>query len=134
MEYWLLKSDPESYSFQDLVRDKRTSWDGVRNYQARNFLKAMKKGDLAFIYHSQEEKSIVGTAWITRPASPDPADKTGEWVVVDLEVERSAKHPVTLEFIKKDSLLKAMPLVKQSRLSVMPVSAPQAKRLIQLLF
>ncbi len=133
MAHWLLKSDPETYSFQDLVRDKSTSWDGVRNYQARKFLKEMQKGDLAFIYHSQEQKSVVGLARVTRSAYPDPTDKTGEWVVVDLEADKSAKHPVTLEAIKKDSILKTLPLVKQSRLSVMPVSSPQAKRLIQLL-
>ena len=129
MAYWLLKSDPETYSFQDLVRDKSTSWDGVRNYQARKFLKEMRKGDLAFIYHSQEEKSVVGTAEVTRPAYPDPTDKTGEWVVVDLAAGKPAKRPVTLEAIKKDPILKALPLVKQSRLSVMPVSESQAKRL-----
>jgi len=133
MAHWLLKSDPETYSFQDLVRDKSTSWDGVRNYQARNFLKEMRKGDLAFIYHSQEEKSVVGTAKVTRSAYPDPTDKTGEWVVVDLAAGESAKRPVALETIKKDSILKALPLVKQSRLSVMPVLGPQAKRLNELL-
>ena len=134
MTYWLLKSDPETYSFQDLLRDGSTLWDGVRNYQARKFLKEMKKGDLAFIYHSQEEKSVVGTAKVTRGAYPDPTDKTGEWVVVDLEAGKPAKNSVTLEEIKKDAILKSLPLVRQSRLSVMPVSAPQAKRLIELLF
>ena len=133
MAYWLLKSDPDTYSFQDLVRDKSTFWDGVRNYQARKFLKEMKRGDAAFIYHSQEEKSVVGLARVTRSAYPDPTDKTGEWVVVDLEAGKPAKNPVTLEAIKKDPELRSLPLVKQSRLSVMPVSAPQAKRLIQLL-
>lgn len=133
MPHWLLKSDPETYSFQDLIRDKFTMWDGVRNYQARKFLKQMKKDDVAFIYHSQEEKSVVGTAKVTRPAYPDPTDKTGEWVVVGLAAGKSAKRPVTLEVIKKDPILKALPLVKQSRLSVMPVSGPQAKRLNELL-
>jgi predicted RNA-binding protein with PUA-like domain len=131
--HWLLKSDPETYSFQDLQRDKSTMWDGVRNYQARKFLKEMRKGDLAFIYHSQEEKSVVGTAEVTRPAYPDPTDKTGEWVVVDLAAGKSAKRPVTLEDIKRDPILKSLPLVKQSRLSVMPVSGSQAKRLNELM-
>lgn len=129
MDYWLLKSDPQTYSFQDLLRDKSTMWDGVRNYQARKFLKAMKKGDIAFIYHSQEEKSVVGLARVTRAAYPDPTDKTGEWVVVDLQADKTAKSPVTLDSIKKDAVLKSLPLVKQSRLSVMPVSEPQARRL-----
>jgi predicted RNA-binding protein with PUA-like domain len=129
MAYWLLKSDPETYSFWDLVRDKSTVWDGVRNYQARKFLKEMKSGDQCFIYHSQKEKSVVGTAEVTRPAYPDPTDKTGEWVVVDLKAGKSAKRPVTLERIKKDPILKSLPLVRQSRLSVMPVSLDQAKRL-----
>lgn len=133
MAYWLLKSDPETYSFQDLLRDKSTMWDGVRNYQARKFLKEIKKGDIAFIYHSQEEKSVVGMAKITRAAYPDPTDKTGEWVVVDLEADKPAKNPVTLETIKKDAILKSMPLVKQSRLSVMPVTPAQAERLSKLL-
>ncbi|MGH7197879.1 MAG: EVE domain-containing protein [Candidatus Omnitrophota bacterium] len=134
MAYWLLKSDPETYSFQDLVRDKVTFWDGVRNYQARKFLKEMKKGDRAFIYHSQEEKSVVGAAKVTRGAYPDPTDKTGEWVVVDLEAGKAAKNAVTLEAIKKDAVLKTLPLVRQSRLSVMPVSEPQAERLNELLY
>ena len=134
MTYWLLKSDPETYSFQDLLRDKSTMWDGVRNYQARKFLKEMKKGDTAFIYHSQEEKSVVGTAKVTQSAYPDPTDKTGEWVVVDLEAGKPAKHPVALEQIKKDAVLKLLPLVRQSRLSVMQVSDPQAMRLAELLF
>lgn len=133
MNYWLLKSDPETYSFQDLLRDKSTMWDGVRNYQARKFLREIKKGDTVFIYHSQEEKSVVGLARVTRAAYPDPTDKTGEWVVVDLEADKTAKCPVTLEAIKKDTILKSLPLVKQSRLSVMPVSPSQAKRLIELL-
>ena len=134
MNYWLVKSDPETYGWDDLVKEKKTCWSGVRNYAARNHLKGMKKGDLAFIYHSQEEKSVVGTAKVTRGAYPDPTDKTGEWVVVDLEAGKPAKNSVTLEEIKKDAILKSLPLVRQSRLSVMPVSAPQAKRLIELLF
>jgi predicted RNA-binding protein with PUA-like domain len=133
MGYWLLKSDPETYSFQDLLKDKSTMWDGVRNYQARKFLKEIKKGDIAFIYHSQEEKSVVGLARVTRAAYPDPTDKTGEWVVVDLQADKAAKSPVTLEAIKNDTILKSLPLVKQSRLSVMPVLEPQAKRLSELL-
>lgn len=106
----------------------------MRNYQARKFLKEMKKGDLAFIYHSQEEKSVVGLARVTSSAYPDPTDKTGEWVVVDLEADKSAKKPLTLESIKKDTIFKSLPLIKQSRLSVMPVAASQAKCLIRLLF
>ena len=133
-QFWLLKSDPETYSYPDLVKDGSTYWDGVRNYQARNNLKKMRKGDTAFIYHSQEEKTIVGLVQVTKEFYQDPTDKTGEWVVVELEAKKTAKKPVSLETIKKDPLLKTMLLVTQSRLSVMPVTEAQASRILEVGF
>lgn len=119
MNYWLMKSEPSTYSWDDLVREKKTSWDGVRNYQARNNLKAMKKGDLAFLYHSMEDKAAVGIIKITKAFYPDPTDQ--EWVAVEVAPYKKLKNPVTLAQIKSDKRLKDMVLVKASRLSVQPV-------------
>lgn len=119
MNYWLVKSEPGTYSWDDLVKDTKTTWDGVRNFTARNNLKAMKKGDLAFLYHSNEGKEIVGTVKILKEAYPDPKDK--EWVVVDLGVGKKLKNPVTLAQVKATKKLADMALVKLSRLSVQPV-------------
>lgn len=119
MNYWLVKSEPGTYSWNDLVKDTKTTWDGVRNFTARNNLKAMKKGDLAFLYHSNEGKEIVGTVKILKEAYPDPKDK--EWVVVDLGVGKKLKNPVTLAQVKATKKLADMALVKLSRLSVQPV-------------
>jgi len=119
MNYWLLKTEPSTFSWDDLVRDKKAVWDGVRNFQARNNLKAMKKGDLAFIYHSMEDKAVVGIAEISKEFYPDPKDK--EWVAVDLKPVRKLKFPIELGTIKKDKRLADMVLVKNSRLSVQPV-------------
>ena len=119
MSYWLMKSEPSVYSWDDLNRDKKATWDGVRNFQARNNLKAMKKGDLAFIYHSNEGKEIVGIAKITKEHYPDPKDK--DWVVVDIAPEKKLKTPVTLAQVKADKRLVNMALVKAMRLSVQPV-------------
>lgn len=132
MADWLLKSEPSVYSYDALVRDGSTFWEGVRNYQARNNLRAMKKGDAAFIYHSVDEKRVVGVARVTREAYPDPTDKTGEWSVVDLEPVKKFTSPVTLAQFKSDALLKGTALVRQSRLSVVPLTAPQAKRILEL--
>lgn len=123
MNYWLVKSEPGTYSWDDLMRDKKTTWDGVRNFQARNHLKAMKKGDLAFVYHSGEEKAIVGIAEITRESMPDPKDAA--WVAVEIGVKRTVKKPVTLAQIKGNKKLSGMVLVKNSRLSVQPVSVEE---------
>lgn len=123
MNYWLVKSEPGVYSWDDLVRDKKTTWDGVRNFQARNNLKAMKKGDLAFLYHSNEGKEIVGTVKILKEAYPDPKDK--DWVVVDLGVGKKLKNPVTLAEVKATKKLADMALVRVSRLSVQPVKAEE---------
>jgi predicted RNA-binding protein with PUA-like domain len=119
MNYWLMKSEPDVYSWDDLVRDKKTVWEGVRNYQARNNLKAMKKGELAFFYHSNEGKAIVGIAKIVKEFYPDPSDN--EWSVVDIAPEKKFKTPVTLAQIKADKRLTDMALVRVSRLSVQPV-------------
>jgi len=117
--YWLMKSEPGSYSWQDLVRDGSTEWDGVRNNAARLHLKAMKRGDEAFFYHSMEERSVVGIMRITREAAPDPRDP--DWVSVRVEPVRPLDRPVTLKDIKAEPKLAKMELIRQSRLSVAPV-------------
>lgn len=130
MAYWLLKTDPEAYAWADLVKDKRTRWDGVRNFQARKFLSAMKAGDVAFIYHSQDEKQIVGLARIVSGPVPDPKDK--RWIVVDVEAWKPLSAPVTLHAIKLRKTLAQIPLLKQSRLSVVPITLGQAKALLSM--
>ena len=120
MNYWLVKSEPNTYSWDDLVKDKKTTWDGVRNFRARTNLKTMQKGDLAFFYHSNEGKEIVGIAKIVKEGYADPKDK--DWVVVDLSPERKLKTPVTLAQVKADKKLSDMVLVRVSRLSVQPVT------------
>jgi len=119
MNYWLLKTEPDTFSWDDLMRDKKATWDGVRNFQARSNLKAMKKGDWAFIYHTGEDKSVIGISEITREAYPDPQD--AEWVVVDLKPVKKLKSSVTLAAVKKDKKLADMMLVRSARLSVQPV-------------
>ncbi len=123
MNYWLVKSEPSTFSWDDLVRDKKTVWDGVRNFQARNNLKAMKKGDLAFFYHSNEDKAIVGISKIIKEGYPEPKDNN--WVAVDIAPDRKLKNPVTLAQIKADKRLANMVLVKASRLSVQPVKSEE---------
>ncbi len=125
MHYWLLKSEPSAYSWDQLVKDGRTNWSGVRNYQAAINLKAMKKGDRAFFYHSNEGLEIVGVVEIVKEAYPDPTDKAGRFVMVDVMPVLAVKQPVTLAEIKKMPALKDLALVKQSRLSVSPVSADE---------
>jgi predicted RNA-binding protein with PUA-like domain len=125
MAYWLLKSEPSAYSWDQLVKDKRTNWSGVRNFQAAANLKAMKKGDRAFFYHSGEGKEIVGVAEIVKEAYPDATDKSGRFVMVDLIPVEPVKTPVSLAAIKATPALKNMPLVRLSRLSVSPVSAEE---------
>jgi predicted RNA-binding protein with PUA-like domain len=132
MNYWLAKSEPEAYAWSQLVKDGRNAWTGVRNFQARNNLRAMKKDDQVFFYHSVSEKCVVGLARVAREFYPDPTATEGDWSCVDLEPVKALKVPVPLEIIKTDPVLKAMPLVKQSRLSVTPLTAPQAARLLQL--
>ena len=120
-QYWLVKSEPFKYSWEDFVRDGSTYWDGVRNYQARNNLKAMRKGDLVLYYHSNEGKAVVGIAKVTKEFYQDPTTDDERWVVVDLKPVRALKKPVTLGDIKVDERLRDMALIRQSRLSVMPV-------------
>ena len=123
MNYWLVKSEPSTFSWDDLVRDKKTVWDGVRNFQARNNLKAMKKGDLTFFYHSNEDKAIVGIGKIVKEGYAEPKDN--DWVAVDIAPDKKLKNPVTLAQIKSDKRLANMVLVKASRLSVQPVKAEE---------
>jgi predicted RNA-binding protein with PUA-like domain len=123
MNYWLVKSEPGTFSWDDLVRDKKTVWDGVRNFQARNNLKNMKKGDLTFFYHSGEDKAIVGIGKIIKEGYPEPKDN--DWVAVDIAPDKKLKNPVTLAQIKADKRLASMVLVKASRLSVQPVKAEE---------
>ena len=130
MNYWLLKTEPDTYSWNDLVRDKKGVWDGVRNFQARKNLNSMDKGDLALIYHTGDEKAIVGISVVTRGPYPEPKDP--QWVAVDLAPEKPLKKPVSLAVIKKDKSLQKMVLVKASRLSVQPVTALEFKRILEL--
>ena len=125
MAYWLLKTEPSAYSWDQLVKDKRTNWTGVRNFQAAANLKAMKKGDRAFFYHSGEGKEIVGVAEIVKEAYPDTTDKSGRFVMVDLVPVERVKTPVSLATVKATPALKNMSLVRLSRLSVSPVSADE---------
>ena len=132
MQYWLVKQEPEKYPWAQFIKDKGTYWDGVRNYQARNNLRAMKKGDQVMYYHSVSEKSVVGVAKVTGEAYPDPTAKEGDWSVVDLKPVKALSKPVSLEEIKNDSKLAEISLIKQSRLSVMPLREAEFKRILQL--
>jgi predicted RNA-binding protein with PUA-like domain len=130
MNYWLVKSEPGTYSWADLVRDGRTVWDGVRNFQARNNLRAMKPGDLALFYHSVNERSIPGVARIASEPYPDP--KAPDWTVVDIEPAHPLREPVTLERVKEEPALREMVLLRQSRLSVQPVRKPEFDAIVKL--
>jgi predicted RNA-binding protein with PUA-like domain len=132
MNYWLAKSEPEAYSWSQLVKDGQTAWTGVRNFQARNNLRAMKKGDPVFFYHSVSDKQVVGIARVAREFYPDPTATEGDWSCVDLAPVKPLAQPVTLDTIKADKILSAMPLVKQSRLSVTPLTREQYERLLAL--
>ena len=132
MAYWLIKSEPSAYSWDQLVKDKKTSWTGVRNFQAQINLKAMKVGDRAFFYHSGEGKEIVGIAEVTKTAYPDSTDKEGKSITVDFKAIEPVKKKVTLAEIKADPKFKEMKLVRQSRLSVSPVSDEHWKALLKM--
>ena len=121
MKYWLLKSEPDAWSWDNQVKEGTSMWDGVRNYQARNNLKEMKKNDLCFFYHSVTERSIIGIVKVIKEYYPDPTDKTDRFVVVDVKAIKKLKNPVSLDQIKENNKLKDIALVKQSRLSVMPL-------------
>jgi len=132
MAYWLLKSEPFKYSWEQLEKDKKTFWDSVRNYAARNNLRAMKKGDLAFFYHSNEGLEIVGIVKIIKEAYQDPTTKEEAWVAVDVAPFKKLKKPVTLAQIKSDKRLQNIALVKLSRLSVQPVTSEEWDLIIEL--
>jgi len=130
MAYWLMRSEPDVYGWDHLVRDGGTEWDGVRNYTARNFLKDMKPGDLAFFYHSQKDKAAVGVMEITRAWQPDGAD--GQWASVRVEPREKLARPVTLAAIKTEPRLAKLEMVRQSRLSVTPVRDEEWKLLLEM--
>ncbi len=132
MNYWLMKSEPYVYSFDDLVRDGKTMWDGVRNYQARNNMRAMKKGDLVLYYHSNKGLEIVGVARVVREAYPDPTAEKGDWSAVDIEPVVKLNKPVPLKLIKQTPELSRMQLVRNSRLSVSPVTPEEFARILEL--
>jgi predicted RNA-binding protein with PUA-like domain len=129
---WLVKSEPFKYAWSDLVRDGSTYWDGVRNAQARNNLAAMQKGDLVLYYHSNEGKQVVGVARVAAEAYPDPTSDDPRWLVVDLVPVKALKRPVTLAEVKSDRRLAKIPLVTQSRLSVMPIEPGSFERILEL--
>ncbi len=132
MNHWLVKSEPEKYSWEKFVNEGRTHWDGVRNYMARNNLRSMNVGDLVLYYHSNEGKEIVGIAKVVKEHYQDPTTDDKNWVVVDLAPVESLKKPVTLTQIKADELLKNTYLVRQGRLSVMPVTKEEFERILEL--
>ena len=130
MNYWLVKSDPFKYSWDDFLKDGSTYWDGVRNYQARNNLKAMKVKDKVFFYHSNEGFQVVGVAEVIKEHYQDPTTDDQRWIVVDLKPVDTLKNPVTLAQIKQESSLKEISLVKQGRLSVMPLSKKEFDKIL----
>ena len=132
MNYWLVKSEPEAYSWANLVKEGRTAWTGVRNFTARNNLRAMKRGDLVYFYHSGEGREIVGIARVEKPAYPDVTAKEGDWSCVDLVPVKPLITPVSLQTIKADTALKEMLLVRLSRLSVSPVTTEQFMHILGL--
>jgi predicted RNA-binding protein with PUA-like domain len=130
MNYWLVKSEPESYSWADFLKEGRAAWTGIRNFQARNNLRSMKKGDQVFFYHSVSEKQIVGLARVASVAYPDPTAEEGDWVCVDLVPAKALKRPVPLADIKTDEALKDILLLRNSRLSVSPLTKAQFERVM----
>lgn len=132
MNHWLLKSEPVKYAWAQMLKDKKTFWDGVRNYQARNNLREMQKGDLCLFYHSNEGKEVVGIVKVVKTAYQDPTTEDPNWVVVDVSPFKSLKHPVGLDVIKKDPRLANIGLVRQGRLSVMKLSAVEFDVILEL--
>jgi len=130
--FWLVKQEPSTYSWADFVGDANTTWTGVRNFAARNNLRKMRTGDEVLFYHSGEEKAVVGIAKVTRTAYPDPTEKEGDWSTVDLAAVKPLARPVTLREIKANSRLKGIPLVRQSRLSVMPLAEPEFREIVNM--
>jgi predicted RNA-binding protein with PUA-like domain len=132
MNYWLVKSEPSTYGWEQLVKDKKTTWDGVRNYAARTHLRAMKKGDEVLYYHSNEGMEIVGIAKVDKESYQDPTTEDTNWVAVDLKPYKKLKSPVSLAQIKADKRLKEMALVRIGRLSVQPVTEKEWKIIMEL--
>jgi predicted RNA-binding protein with PUA-like domain len=130
MNYWLVKTEPETYSWDDLVNEKKGTWDGVRNFQARSNMKGMEKGDKVFVYHTGDEKSIIGIAKVVREHYPEPKDP--DWVAVDLSPEKKLKKPISLSQVKSDKRLADMVLVRASRLSVQPVKEQEFNLIVAL--
>jgi predicted RNA-binding protein with PUA-like domain len=130
MNYWLVKTEPETYSWDHLVKEKKGTWDGVRNFQARSNMKAMEKGDKVFVYHTGDEKSIIGIAKVVKEHYPEPKDP--EWVAVDLSPEKKLKKPISLSQVKSDKRLADMVLVRASRLSVQPVKEEEFDLIVSL--
>ncbi|HKP03371.1 MAG TPA: EVE domain-containing protein [Chthoniobacterales bacterium] len=131
-QFWLVKQEPSAYSWTDFVRDGKTAWTGVRNFTARNNLRAMRNGDAAFFYHSVTEKAVVGIAKVVREAYPDPTAKEGDWSAVDLAPDKALSKPVPLEEIKKNAKLKQMALLRLSRLSVQPVTSAEFEEIVRM--
>ena len=129
--FWLVKQEPSSYSWSDFLADGETSWTGVRNFSARNNLRKMRTGDEVLFYHTGDEKSVVGIAKVIRTAYPDPTAKEGDWSTVDLAAVKPLRRPVTLREIKSNSRLKEIPLIRQSRLSVMPLSESEFREIVK---
>jgi len=132
MKKWLIKTEPDNWSWNDQVKHQVTHWDGVRNYQARNNLKLMNVGDIAFFYHTGDERRIMGIVEIVKPYYPDPTDPKGQFGMVDVKIVKPFSRPVTLSEIKADPRFRDLALVRQSRLSVMPIDEKSWKSLIQL--
>ena len=131
-QYWLVKQEPESYSWETFVADGRTVWEGVRNFAARNHLRAMKPGDAVLFYASGGPKAVQGIATVTRSAFPDPSDDSGDWVAVELSPKQALPEPVTLAMIKAEPALAGIALLKQSRLSVVPLRRTEFDLIVKL--
>jgi predicted RNA-binding protein with PUA-like domain len=132
MNYWLVKSEPETYSWTDLVKDKKTMWDGVRNFAARLHLRAMKKGDCVLFYHSGDDKCVVGISEVVKEHYADPTAKEGDWSVVDIKPVKALKTPVTLAQVKAEKKLADIYLVRQGRLSVMPLKKSEFELIVKM--
>jgi predicted RNA-binding protein with PUA-like domain len=132
MNHWLVKQEPDTYAWEQFVKEGRAAWTGVRNYAARNHLRAMGKGDRVLYYHTGDEKAVVGMATVARAAYPDPTAEEGDWVCVDLVPERALGAPVSLAAIKASDRLRDIALVRQSRLSVMPLAAAEYAEIVRL--
>ena len=130
--FWLVKQEPTAYSWADLVKDGKTQWTGVRNFTARNNLRAMRKGDAVLFYHSVVGKEVIGIAQVVREAYPDPTAKEGDWSAVDIAPEKELRRPVTLEEIKANPKLKGMALLRLSRLSVQPVTSAEFQKIVRM--